>query len=301
MQVTDWSDFQTFLAVARTGKLALAGEALGMDATTVSRRLRRLEGRLGATLFEQTREGQILTQAGERVLVAVEGMAQASRELEASGPDSGITGHVRISVSEGFGTWVVARHLGAFAARYPGLSVDLVASNGFLSPSRREADIAILLSRPKTGPLIARKLSDYALGLYASPDYLARHPHIRRRSDLKTGHQLVGYVPELIYAPELNYLSEIDAELVANVRSTSILAQHRILAAAGGVGVLPCFIGDADPTLVRILPDQMIIRSFWLVTHKDTHGLQRIRAVNTWITEIVKSQLRLLMPQNASD
>ncbi|MDE1916814.1 MAG: LysR family transcriptional regulator [Sphingomonadales bacterium] len=296
MQVTDWSDFQAFLAVAHTGKLALAGEALGMDATTVSRRLRRLESRLGATLFEQTREGHILTQAGERVLIAVEDMAQASRELEAKGPDAGLTGHVRISVSEGFGNWVLAPNLGDLAARHPGLVIDLVASSGFLSPSRREADMAVLLSRPKAGPLIARKLSDYALRLYASPHYLAQHPSIRRASDLSSGHHLVGYVPELIYAPELNYLSEIDPELVANLRSTSILAQHRILAAAGGVGVLPCFIGDADPTLVRVLPEHVIIRSFWLVTHKDTHGLQRIRAVNSWISENVKSQAKCLMP-----
>lgn len=296
MQVTDWSDFQAFLAVARMGKLALAGEALGMDATTVSRRLRRLEKRMGATLFEQTREGQILTQAGERVLVAVEGMAQASRELEAGNPDSGLTGHVRISVSEGFGSWVVAPNLGDLAACYPGLVIDLVASNGFLSPSRREADIAILLSRPKSGPLIARKLSDYALRLYASPDYLASHSPIRCAEDLKSGHRLIGYVPELIYAPELNYLSEIEPELVANLRSTSILAQHRLLAASGGVGVLPCFMGDSDPALVCVLPEHVIIRSFWLVTHKDTHSLQRIRAVNTWLTDTTKKQSKLLMP-----
>lgn len=296
MQVTDWSDFQAFLAVARTGKLALAGEALGMDATTISRRLRRLESRLGTTLFEQTREGQILTQAGERVLVAVESMAQASRELEASGPDSGITGHVRISVSEGFGSWVVAPNLGELASRHPDLVIDLVASSGFLSPSRREADIAILLSRPKAGPLMARKLSDYALRLYASPSYLAQHPPIRSTADLKSGHQLVSYVPEMIYAPELDYLSEIDADLVAHLRSTSILAQHRILAASGGVGVLPCFIGDADPGLVRVLPDHVILRSFWLVTHKDTHSLQRIRAVNTWLSDVAKAQSRVLMP-----
>lgn len=296
MQVTDWSDFQTFLAVARAGKLALAGEALGMDATTVSRRLRRLENRLGATLFEQTREGQILTQAGERVLVAVEAMAQASRELETGRPDSGLTGHVRISVSEGFGNSVVAPNLGDLAARHPGLVIDLVATSGFLSPSRREADIAVLLSRPKSGPLIARKLSDYALRLYASPDYLAGRPAIKQTRDLKSGHQLVGYVPELIYAPELNYLSEIDADLVANLRSTSILAQHRILAASGGIGVLPCFMGDGDPALVRVLPNQVIIRSFWLVTHKDTHSLQRIRAVHTWLTETTKAKFKLLMP-----
>jgi len=293
MQATDWSDFQAFLAVARTGQLARAGRMMGMDATTIGRRLRRLESQMGATLFEQTREGQILTPAGERLLAVVEQMAMASSELESANSPSGPTGSVRISVSEGFGSWIVARHLGDFAARYPGLSVDLVASNGFLSPSRREADIAVLLSRPKTAPLIARKLSNYTLRMYASPTYLAGRKSILAPADLRQGHQLIGYVPELIYAPELNYLSDIDPSLAATLRSTSILAQHIMLTAHAGVGVLPCFIGDADPSLVRVLPDHSITRSFWLVTHKDTHGLQRIRVTIDWLSEIVKLDARL--------
>jgi DNA-binding transcriptional LysR family regulator len=128
-----------------------------------------------APLFEQTREGQQLTDAGEALLVAVEGMALAASAIEpAAGKD--VLGRVRISVSEGLGSWIIARHLGAFARAHPGLSIDLVASNGFLNPSRREADLAILLSRPKAGPLVARKLSDYTLQLYAGKVYLAQRP-----------------------------------------------------------------------------------------------------------------------------
>lgn len=296
MQAIDWSDFQAFLAVAHTGQLARAGRLMGMDATTIARRLRRLEGRMGATLFEQTREGQILTQAGERLLAVVEQMAQATSALRPAASPSGPTGSVRISVSEGFGSWVVARHLGKLAALYPGLTIDLVASSGFLSPSRREADIAVLLSRPRSGPLIAGKLSDYTLRLYASPAYLATRGPIETPADLRRGHPLIGYVPELIYAPELNYLSDFDPELGATLRSTSILAQHRLLAADAGVGVLPCFIGDADPSLVRVLPAQAIRRSFWLVTHRDTRNLQRIRLVTDWLARIVAEDASLLLP-----
>ncbi|WP_068086717.1 LysR family transcriptional regulator [Novosphingobium rosa] len=298
MQAMDWSDFQAFLAIARTGQLARAGRIMGMDATTIGRRLRRLESQMGATLFEQTREGQVLTPAGEKLLEVVERMSMATSELDnardKANAQAGPSGTVRISVSEGFGSWVVARHLGDFAARYPGLTVDLVASNGFLSPSRREADIAVLLSRPKTGPLVARKLSNYALRLYASRDYLDRHKPILSPADLRSGHQLVGYVPELVYAPELNYLRDIDSNLAASLRSTSILAQHILLTSHVGVGVLPCFIGDSDPALVRVLPQQRITRSFWLVTHKDTHGLQRIRVTMDWLLDVVAKNARLL-------
>jgi DNA-binding transcriptional LysR family regulator len=287
MQPFDWSDFQTFLALAHTGQMARAGRLTGMDATTIARRLRRLEGAMGTILFEQTREGQVLTRAGERLLGVVEQMAAASAALDDHpGPD-GLTGSVRISVSEGFGNHVVARHLGAFAAEHPGLTIDLVASSGFLSPSRREADMAVLLSRPRTGPLVASKLGDYTLRLYAGAAYLAGRAPIRQPADLTKGHQLIGYVPELVYAPELDYLPEIHPDLAATLRSTSILAQHRLIASGAGVGVLPCFIGDGDPGLVRVLPGRIITRSFWLVTHKDTHDLRRIRVTAAWLAGLV--------------
>ena len=285
MQAINWNDYQAFLAIAQAGQLARAARIARVDATTMGRRLRRLENRLGTTLFEQTREGQILTEAGEALLAQVEQMARAVTDLERQDPGQGRSGHVRISVSEGFGSLIVARHLGAFTQRHPGLTVDLVASNGFLSPSKREADIAVQLSRPKAGPLMARKLSDYTLRLYASADYLASHPPIATTADLAE-HRLVGYIPDLLYAPELSYLNDFHPGLTAKLRSSSILAQHRLLAAGSGVGVLPCFIGDADPLLTRVVGEHHITRSFWLVTHRDTHKLQRIKTCSDWLTSI---------------
>ncbi|OYZ26722.1 MAG: LysR family transcriptional regulator, partial [Novosphingobium sp. 16-62-11] len=158
MQSNDWNDFQAFLAVARSGQLARAASALGVDATTVGRRLRRLETRTGVTLFEQTREGQVLTEAGEAMLAEVEAMAQAaSRIAEHAASGSGPAGLLRISLSEGFASWIVAPALRGFVEAYPRLIVDLVASSGFLSPSKREADLAVTLSRPRAGPVIAGK------------------------------------------------------------------------------------------------------------------------------------------------
>ncbi|HUH48910.1 MAG TPA: LysR family transcriptional regulator, partial [Mycoplana sp.] len=159
MQAMHWDDLRYFLAVARTGLLSRAAAALGVDATTIGRRLRRLEKALGQTLFEQTREGQTLTEAGEQLLLKAEGMERHVREIEAS-PEAGqhLAGSIRVSVSEGFGTWFVAHHLSSFAAAHPRLLIDLVASSGFLNPSRREADVAILLARPRKGPLYTKKL-----------------------------------------------------------------------------------------------------------------------------------------------
>ncbi|RJT22757.1 LysR family transcriptional regulator [Chakrabartia godavariana] len=298
MQNMDWRDLQFFLAVAQKGQLSKAATAIGVDATTIGRRLRRLEGCLGTTLFEQTREGQVLTEAGEALLARAERMAQAAAEIEdqrGAGAAS-LSGTLRISVAEGFGIWFLAQHLPDFAAANPGLTIDLVASSGFLSLSKREADIAVLLSRPKAGPMLARKLSDYALRLYAAPAYLERSGAPAKAADLAQGHRLVGYVPDLVYAPELRYLDEIHPGLAPQIRSSSINAQHRLIASGAGIGVLPCFIGDADPGLIPLLPDQRIARSFWLVTHKDTHQLARIRAGKEWLAAMVTRHRAALLP-----
>ncbi len=298
MQSSDWNDFQAFLAVARAGQMARAASTLGVDATTVGRRLRRLETRTGVTLFEQTREGQVLTEAGEAMLAEVEAMAQAaSRIAEHAASGSGPAGLLRISLSEGFASWIVAPALRSFVEANPRLVVDLVASSGFLSPSKREADLAVTLSRPRAGPVIAGKLSDYTLRLYATRGYLAQRGLPTKAQELAQGHRLVGYIPDLLYAPELRYLAEIEADLSATVRSSSINAQHRMIAAGAGIGVLPCFVGDADKWLVPVLPDQRITRSFWLVTHKDTHNLARVRAFKDWLTALVGRERGRLLPR----
>lgn len=300
MQGMDWSDLQVFLAIARAGQMGRAGAALGMDPTTTSRRLRRLEAALGETLFEQTREGQVLTEAGERLLAKVEAMAQAATAIGEGGPTSAsglLSGTLRISASEGFGSWFLAAHVPDFVRAHPALTLDLVANSGFLSLSKREADIAVMLSRPKAGPVIARKLSDYSLRLYASQGYLALGGMPQAPADLLKGHSLVGYIPDLLYAPELRYLDELQPGLAPTLRSSSINAQHHLIAAGAGIGVLPCFMGDADAALVPVLPDRRITRSFWLVTHKDTHQLARIRAGRDWILGVVQRHRGQLLPE----
>lgn len=295
MHALRWNDVQDFVAIARAGQLARAATLLGVDATTLGRRLRRLERVLRQTLFEKTREGQVLTEAGERLLAHAEAMQRAADQIdERPRNPHELTGLLRVSVSEGFGAWFVTQHLGGFVKAHPALVVDLVANSGFLNPSKRETDIAILLARPRAGPVVSAKLSDYGLRLYASRDYVTQHGAPATAASLQE-HQLIGYIPDLLYAPELRYLSEIDDALAPGLRSSSILAQHRLIAAGVGVGVLPCFIGDADPQLVRLLPAKRIERSFWMVTHQDTQQLQRVRAFKTWLTALVHKHRGVLV------
>jgi DNA-binding transcriptional LysR family regulator len=297
-QPLPWNDLQDFLAVARAGQIARAAALVGVDATTIGRRLRRLEARLGRTLFEQTREGQVLTEAGEALLAQVEAMQNAAeRIVEAPGPAESLSGLLRVSVSEGFGTWLIAAHLHEFAALHPALTIDLAASSGFLSPSRREADVAVLLARPRHGPVVAGKLSDYALHLYAARALIDRSGAPTRES-LGQRHPLVGYIPDLLYSPELRFADDLGTLPAPTLRSSSINAQARLIATGAGVGVLPHFIAGAEPALVRVLPEVTITRSFWLVTHRDTRQLRRVRAFSAWLGElVVKHRAQLLPPR----
>jgi DNA-binding transcriptional LysR family regulator len=291
-----WDDIKIFLALAETGTLAAAAKVTGQDATTIARGLHRLETVLGAALFEHARAGLTLSEAGHRLLAHAEAMEVGARAIQQKAKEgSGLSGPIRLSVSEGFGTHFVASRLAGFAAAHPNVAVDLVASTGFLNPSRREADVAVMLARPRTGPLIVAKLTDYRLGVYAARAYLDAHGEVDSLQALR-GRRLVGYIPDLIYAPELRYLTELDDQLEPSIRSSSINAQASLIASGAGCGILPCFIGDRSTDLVRIVPDIAdIARSFWLVSHKDTRRVARIEAFILWLREEVLAAQSLLL------
>lgn len=293
----DWDRLQYFLMVARHGTLARAGQALHVDATTVSRQVSALETALEQTLFERAPGGFVLTAAGRALVPHAEAMAAAAARIHSAREGgSALSGQLRVSVSEGFGGSFIAPRLGGFTAAHPELEIDLVASSGFLNPSRREADMAVLLARPRRGPLITRKLSDYSLGLYAPADRPDWQAAVAEAPLSRAGIPVIGYVPDILYAPELDYLGEIEPGLRAGVRSSSILAQRRMIAGGAGVGVLPCFLATGDPALVRVRPDQTIGRSFWLALHRDVAPQPRIRAFIDWLDAEVRESRGLFVP-----
>jgi DNA-binding transcriptional LysR family regulator len=283
----DWDDLRIFLAVSRSRHLAPAARSLGMDATTVGRRLRRLSTALQSELFEVEGGERRLTESGHALFAHAETIESTALSVlgDVAGESTQASGHVRLSVAEGFATWVLAPHLHEFRDRHPDIRLDLVTASGFLNPSKREADVAVMLARPRHGRLVAAKLADYRLRLYAAHSYLAAHGPVRSIEELGR-HPLTGYVPEFLYSPELDYLGEVAPGLDASLRSTSINVQHRAIASGAGIGVLPTFIGDQDPGLAVLFPEQVDIhRSFWLVTHSDMRRLARIEAVLGWLKE----------------
>jgi DNA-binding transcriptional LysR family regulator len=289
----DWNDLRTFLAAARAGSLGAAGQRLGIDAATVGRRVARLESSLKSTLLVRSPAGLELTAAGAQLLEkAVEAEACMDAAARVTQPDL-VSGTVRISAAEGFGTTVLAPALPALTVKSPGLRIELAAHAGFLSPSRREVDMAITLSAPEARRLVVEPLTPYQLALYAAPSFVKTHDVPRDISDLHRT-QLVGYVDDLLYAPELRYLEEISPGLRPTLASSSIQAQRAIITAGGGVGVLPCFLAAG---LVRVLAESVLIeRRFWLSTHVDVHGTARVRAFRRWLFDLTETSRRLLAP-----
>lgn len=282
----NWDDLRIFLAVARAGRVAPAARVLGIDATTVSRRLARLAGDVDRPLFESVAGDRRLTEEGQALLAHAEAIEAAVIAATVGAGDHSPAGHVRVSVAEGLATHVLAPAIGSFEARNPRIRLDLITASGFLNPSKREADIAVMLARPRSTRLRAGELARYRLRLYATPDYLDRRGRPQTPHDL-AAHVLIGYVPEYITAPELDYLSEIEPNLGTHLRSTSINVQHELVAAGAGIGILHDFMAVKDARLETVLADQVeLYRTLWLVTHQDTHAAPRIQAVCTWLEEL---------------
>jgi DNA-binding transcriptional LysR family regulator len=209
----------------------------------------------------------------------------------------GFSPTIRIGAPDGFGAMFLAQRLWTLCRMHPGLDIDLVATPRRFSLSKREADMAIVLSRPSEGRLKTRKLTDYALGLFASRDYLDRRGPVLRASDLKA-HRMIGYIDDLIFTPELDYLPSIEKDLKANFASTNLIAQLNATKAGAGLCVLPHFITATEPSLVPVLPHQVrIIRSFWLVTHVDLAAMLRIRVTGDFIADQVQKARALFMPE----
>jgi molybdate transport repressor ModE-like protein len=293
----DWDHLRVFLAVARKGQLLAAARALGLAHTTVSRRLDALEASLGAVLLERRPSGSTLTQAGERLLPAAERMETEILQLASSmrEDEAEVAGTVRIGAPDGLGTLFLAREIGRLVERHPALTVELAPLPRTFSLSRREADIAIGLDRPANGRLIASKLSDYSLGVYASAAYLDRAGTPRDRSDL-AAHVVVTGVEDFLYAAALDYATALDDGAGRLFRCASVVGQFEAIRAGVGLGVLHDFAAAGDEGLVRILPEIGFTRSYWMMTHADTHGVRRVATCRAFLAELVRDHRARFLP-----
>lgn len=299
----DWHDIQIFLEVARSQRLTDAARRLGLDHSTLSRRTRRFEQKLNTQLFERSTHGYHLTQAGQQLRAHAEEMARHAFEAGEGLTDKNhqISGQIRLGVTEGFSTWVIAPLLSAFCERHPGVTLDLLALPRVVNLSRHEADLAITVERPVSPGLVVSRLCDYRLRLYGSDGYLARHGTPERLAELGT-HRLVGYVDDLIFSEQLSYLEPLLEPSAAGqpphfaMRSTSVTTQHAACLYGAGLAILPCFMASTSPTLRNVLEHDIAIdRQFWITARQEQRQLARVRLLWDFLREALEDNRAFLM------
>lgn len=273
----DWDDVRIFLAVARGESLSRAGRVLKLDAATVGRRIARLEDSVGARLFTRSPQGYVLTDEGGRLVTHAQAMeTEMERARDAlSGQTEGISGQVRIGAPDGAANYLLPQVVAEIVALNPALEVQIVALPRVFSLTRREADMVIAVSKPEQGRVIAQKITDYRLHLAASAAYLSAAPALDSLADLPR-HRVIGYIPDMIFDRELDYLSDLGVEHPP-VASNSVSVQLNLIRQGAGVGVVHDFALPAVPAVRRVLAPQFsLTRAFHLIRHADDRRVPRI-------------------------
>jgi DNA-binding transcriptional LysR family regulator len=278
----DWNALRLVLAVARAGGLIGAARALGVDHSTVFRRLQAIEAWLGHPLFERLPGGAYEpTPVGRRMAAAAERMEDEALALarDIAGSDHRLTGRLRVTSSETLAHRILTPHLAAFRRAHPGIAVELTLDNRVLSLTRREADVALRPLRPKEGDLWGRKLADVAWTVYGARGYVETRGVLVSAVDLKA-HPLIGWEESAAGIKSAEWLHAVAPEPAFVYRTSSLVNQLQAAKAGIGLAVLPCYLGDLEPEVARALPEPVpeLARELWIVTHTDLKRTARVQA-----------------------
>ncbi|QTD94899.1 LysR family transcriptional regulator [Burkholderia anthina] len=278
----NWDDVRIFLAAHRAGTLRGAAEQLGIDQTTVGRRLGAFERTLGSRLFLRTTGGLVLTDSGRQVLDTAEGMERlaVSFERRSEGADARVAGDVRVTTTDALAVDFVVPAIERLQQRHPDVRVLLSTTTRVLDLARREADIAVRTTRPDQPDLIVRLLARWDVGLYATRRYLERFGEPRPGSRF-AGHDIARYQPGVTQRQHDTLAGEsaADGRIVAELDSSLMLATF--VRAGLALGELPTYLARRDPELVRVWPGRQRAQPYetWLVLHQDLARTARVRVV----------------------
>ncbi|WP_051221495.1 LysR family transcriptional regulator [Neptunomonas japonica] len=296
----NWDDLKVFLEVARTEKLSQAAKRLGIDASTVSRRLHRLEDQLATQLFDRSTEGHSLTEHGQLLLQTARDMdqrAQAANDI-LQGKNLENQGKVRLGVTEAFGNDFIAPELARFCQHNPQIIIDLLPLQRFVKWSHQEVEIAVTIEKPPNTSLVVSKLCDYGLSMYASRDYLEHCEVINVPEDIYK-HPLIGYVDDLVFSDQLSYLERLLPNSNPCFRSTSVVTQSVAVREGLGLAMLPHFLARRHPDLIPILPQQTsVVRTFWIAVHPEQKKLARVNKVWQHLKRHAENNAIMLMEGN---
>lgn len=293
-QHSDWNLIRSFIAVVEHGSLTRAAEALGLSQPTLSRQISELEQSTGSSLFERAARGLKLTEEGERLVEPARFMMSAAQSLSMaiSKHDKVLQGAVRITASEMVSAHVLPPILVKLAQLHPEIEIELVASNQLSNLLEREADIAIRMVRPTQTALIARHITDWGIGFYATQEYLrqasTKKASEKRSSKLKelSAYRWLGLDQSDRFVQGFRAAGFTVDKHFFGFRCDNHLVNWQALKAGLGIGVAPHWIASRETGLQRLeigaeIPDLPV----WLTSHRELKSNQRIRVVFDFLAQ----------------
>jgi DNA-binding transcriptional LysR family regulator len=276
----DWALLRAFLEVAHSGSLSRAALALGSSQPTLSRRIAQLEAQLGHALFERTTRGVRLTEAGAALRVPAERMREHALQFEmvAAGRSQTLAGTVRVTASEIVSAYVLPAILRTLRESHPEIQIELVASNSLENLLERDADIALRMLRPTQTALVARRLADQPLGLYAHRDYVEAHGKPTAANMWQ--HQWIGYDRSDLLLRGFRAAGYPVGKAMFGLRCDNQIVAWQAVLAGLGIGVTTRRVAALSPQLVRVLPKVAIPPlPLWVTAHRELRGSPRLKVV----------------------
>ncbi len=293
LSALSWDDLRVVAAVAEAGSLPAAALRLGLDHSTVFRRLGRIEQALGLALFERRREGYAATPAGEEVVALArrldEDVTAVTRRLAGRAPTP--SGEVRVTTADSLLVHLMTPLFARFRARCPEVRLDVVVANQSLNLSKRDADVAIRAGDDPPPTLVGRRVARIAWALYGRRDDLDRDgtldPSAADDGSAMDARRLwVALGDDLSAMKVARFPAETVPPRRVVYRTNSVLALAEAVEAGIGIGHLPCFVGDVRPDLVRLAaPEPRFSADLWLLTHPDLRKAARVRALLDFLAE----------------
>jgi DNA-binding transcriptional LysR family regulator len=289
-------DLLVLLAVGRSGRFVSAAEELGINHTTISRRIAALEQALGGRVLARATGGWELTDLGREALEAAEAVESAVKSLTADASGTRVLeGVVRLSATDGFSAYLAAPAAAEVRRQHPKIAVEIVATTRRASQQRSGLDIEVVVGEPQVHRAKAIRLADYCLGLYGARDYLREYGTPADVDDLAK-HSLVYFIDSMLQVDDLDVASSFVPTMRESVTSTNVFVHVEATRAAAGLGLLPCFMADRHEDLVRVLGDAISIRlGYWLVTRTETLRRPEVAAVVDAIRVRVHEQRNALL------
>ena len=290
-----WDDLRFVLAVQRHGSLARAAKALGLNKSTVSRRIAAIEEELGTALLVRGPRGYDLTEAGRAATKTAERIESLVNELVGTIGDVDRTaaGIVNVTAPAFFAQHVIIPDLPALQRRHPGLHVHLITTDAVLNLMQREADIALRNVRPDQQSLIVRKGGDMSFGMYAASSYIAKHGMPADRESLHD-HHFIAYSDAIAYVDAYRWANELSPRIV--LRAHDAVSMLDAVAAGIGIGVLPSFLARTREGLRNIdTVGPPRPETIWVVSHPDCREVERIRIVADWLVQQFADKAEMLV------